>query len=95
MSKYWGPRSIENKHKLQNLLFTNGIVIDSEKRQYQTSKVNEIFSLISVISSDSRDKIKDPSLKNSDGSCFVELTEKSSNNLIQELQKFYTLNFMK
>jgi DNA invertase Pin-like site-specific DNA recombinase len=71
VSKYWSSGSIENKHKIQNLLFPNGIVIDPENRQYRTSKVNEIFSLISVISGDNSGKRKDPSLKNGDGSCLV------------------------
>ena len=71
VSKYWGSGSIENKHKLQNLLFPNGIIIDPENRQYRTSKVNEIFSLISVISRDNSVKTKNPSTKLVNGSCLV------------------------
>ena len=49
---YGASGSIENKVKLQKLLFPSGIVIEPVKRQYRTSKVNSVFSLILSISRD-------------------------------------------
>ncbi len=51
ISKYWASGSIENRIKLQKLLFPSGIVIDPVKRQYRTSKINNVFSLIASIPS--------------------------------------------
>ena len=52
-------------------MFPDGIVIKPENRQYRTSKVNEIFSLISVISRDDSCKRKNPSTNLVNGSCLV------------------------
>lgn len=52
-------------------MFPYGIVIEPENRQYRTSKVNQVFSLISSISKDKGDKVKDSSTLNEDESCLV------------------------
>ena len=52
-------------------MFPHGIVIEPVNRQYRTSKVNQVFSLISSISKDKGDKVKDSSTLNEDESCLV------------------------
>ena len=56
---------------LQKLLFPSGIIIDPIKRQYRTSKVNQIFLLTSSISRNKGGKEKDSSTLNEDESCLV------------------------
>ena len=71
ISKYWKSSSTDIKIRIQKLVFPSGIVIDPKKRQYRTSEINSVFSLISSISKDSEDKIKNPSTNNVDGSSLV------------------------
>jgi site-specific DNA recombinase len=44
-SKYRVSGSFNVKRNKQNVIFPNGLVLDTEKRQYLTSKVNSLFSL--------------------------------------------------
>ena len=44
-SKYWVSGSLNVKKSIQNIVFPEGLVLDTEKRQYLTSKVNSLFSL--------------------------------------------------
>ena len=44
-SKYWVSGSLYIKKTIQNVVFPDGLVLDTEKRQYLTSKVNSLFSL--------------------------------------------------
>jgi hypothetical protein len=50
ISKYWKSSSTDIKIRIQKLVFPSGIVIDPKKRQYRTSEINSVYSLISVIS---------------------------------------------
>ena len=68
---YGASGSIENKVKLQKLLFPSGIVIEPVKRQYRTSKVNSVFSLISSIAKDNRRETKNASTEKDDASWLV------------------------
>ncbi|WP_417364476.1 recombinase family protein [Galbibacter sp.] len=49
ISDYWKHGSIENKVRVQKLVFPSGIVIDPKNLQYRTSEVNSVFSVISSI----------------------------------------------
>ena len=44
VSKYWVSGNLNQRQRIQNLVFPEGICIDTEKRQYLTSKVNALFS---------------------------------------------------
>jgi hypothetical protein len=44
-SKYWVSGSLNVKKTIQNVVFPDRLVLDTEKRQYLTSKVNSLFSL--------------------------------------------------
>ena len=44
-SKYWVSGSLNVKKIIQNIVFPEGLVLDTEKRLYLTSKVNCLFSL--------------------------------------------------
>ena len=41
--KYWQLGSLEEKRKLQKVVFPEGIIIDTKNREYLTSKVNSLF----------------------------------------------------
>lgn len=91
ISDYWKHGSIENKIRIQKLVFPSGIVIDPKKREYRTTKVNSIFTLISCITMGKGAKTKNASSKLDDASRSVERTEKMSNQLLSELEKFSSL----
>ncbi|MBZ9628148.1 recombinase family protein [Psychroflexus sp. CAK1W] len=61
ISKYWRSSKTDDKIRMQKLIFPHGIVIDPIKRQYRTTEINSVFSLISSISRESEDKKKDSS----------------------------------
>ena len=46
ISKIWAYGDIENKLRVQNLVFPEGLTVDPKNRQYLTKKVNAIFSLV-------------------------------------------------
>src|SRR5690606_23862001 len=48
LSKYWASESVENKIRIQNLVFPEGVRIEPKNRQYLTSKVNKVFELTSA-----------------------------------------------
>jgi site-specific DNA recombinase len=45
ISKYWVSGSLDTKKRIQKILFPDGLVLDTQHRQYLTSKVNSLFSL--------------------------------------------------
>ena len=45
VSKYWASGNLDQRQRIQKLVFPEGLVIDTEKRQYRTSKVNALFSV--------------------------------------------------
>ncbi len=51
ISKYWASGDLETKKRIQQLVFKDGIVLDTKKRQYLTKKVNSIFSLSNGLNS--------------------------------------------
>lgn len=51
ISKYWASGDLETKKRIQELVFKDGIVLNTKKRQYLTKKVNNIFSLSSGLNS--------------------------------------------
>ena len=71
LSNYWKHSGIENKIAVQKLVFPKGIVIDPKKRQYRTSEVNSIFTLVSSIVFGEGGKMKNASPKLDDASRFV------------------------
>ena len=48
ISDCWGRGDIENKIRIQKLIFPEGLSIRAENREYLTKKVNGIFELISI-----------------------------------------------
>ncbi len=52
ISKYWVSGNIDIKKKIQKLMFPMGFCINTVKRQYLTSEVNQLFRLTSRISTD-------------------------------------------
>ena len=48
ISDCWGRGDVENKIRIQNLVFPQGLSIRAKNREYLTKKVNGIFDLISM-----------------------------------------------
>ena len=71
ISDYWKKGSIENKLRVQKLVFPSGIVIDPKKRQYRTKNINSVFTVIASISKDEDTKTKNSSSELNDESCLV------------------------
>ena len=71
VNKIWGSGNFETKTGIQNLVFPDGLYIDSVNRQYRTKKVNSIFKLIDSLSSDYCIKKEDESGTISDSSYLV------------------------
>jgi site-specific DNA recombinase len=71
ISKIWTSGDIETKLRIQKLVFPEGIVINPKKRQYLTTKVNQIFSITSTIKRDEKDCESKKPTDDVDGSCLV------------------------
>ena len=71
ISKIWASGDIDNKLRVQKLVFPEGLSIEPKSRRYLTTKVNSVFSLASVFTGvDEFDKNKKPT-SITDGSCIV------------------------
>ena len=44
VSKYWLSGNLDIRRRIQKLVFPDGLVLDTQKRQYLTSKINALFS---------------------------------------------------
>ena len=71
LSKYWLSEDLETSIRLQEMVFPEGIVIDSENRQYLTPKSNQLFSSNAAISTVSDGAKKNDTDKKSVSSCVV------------------------
>jgi site-specific DNA recombinase len=43
ISKYWGSEGLGTKKKIQELVFPDGLLLDTKNRTYLTPKVNNLF----------------------------------------------------
>lgn len=50
ISSYWASGDIETKHRIQKMMFPDGIVLDTKNRLYLTKKVNGVFAVTRAIS---------------------------------------------
>ena len=55
ISKYWGSEDLDTKKRIQELVFSDGLLLDMKNRIYLTNKVNSVFGLIPELSSVSED----------------------------------------
>ena len=46
ISNYWVCGTLENKQRIQKMLFPKGLYIVPEKRTYLTQNMNQVFQLI-------------------------------------------------
>ena len=56
LHKYWRKADVGLKKKIQELVFPEGVLIDTKKRQYLTKKVNSVFVVNSLLSSNCNHK---------------------------------------
>lgn len=59
LNKYWGYESVESKRRIQNVVFPEGLVVDTEKRQYLTKKINTVFTVSASVSGGNQNKKSD------------------------------------
>ena len=71
ISKTWANGNFYIKQRIQKVVFPEGIFINPKNRQYRTSKMNPVFTLISYISRDSGGKNKNASSDLLDASYLV------------------------
>ena len=71
IQKYWLLAKVENKKQIQKLVFPDGLILDTKKRQYLTSKVNELFVLNCSFSDEYRVEQKGLSTQKSEKSSTV------------------------
>jgi site-specific DNA recombinase len=50
LTSYWIQGDLDTKRKIQELVFPEGIFIETKKRQYLTKKINSVFNVMSVLS---------------------------------------------
>ena len=68
VSKYWLSGSLDLKRRIQKLVFPGGLVLDTQKRQYLTSKINSLFSAKQAFISLSEEAKKRIPIKNDEDS---------------------------
>jgi site-specific DNA recombinase len=71
ISDNWASGSYKYKSRLQKLIFPQGFFIEPENRQYRTSKTNNIFLILSAITSEIGGNEKDSLTKNVNESSIV------------------------
>lgn len=71
VSKHWVSGDLDHKKKIQKLVFPEGIRIDTQKRQYLTSKVNVLFSVKRSFTRNTKDCKKEFPTENGEESCLV------------------------
>ena len=76
---YWMLANVDNKKRIQKLVFPNGLILDAKNRQYLTSKVNELFVVNTSFSNEYMGKEKGLITDKSEKSSTVVLPDKVSN----------------
>jgi site-specific DNA recombinase len=71
ISKIWASGDIENKLRIQRLVFPEGLQIEPKNRQYLTDKVNTIFKEISIFTGATECSNNKKPTSFTDGSCLV------------------------
>jgi hypothetical protein len=55
VSKYWVSGNLDQRQRIQKLVFPEDLVIDTEKRQYRTSNINALFAVKCSFSNEKAD----------------------------------------
>jgi len=93
VSKHWASGNLNHKQRIQKLVFPEGIRIDTDKRQYLTSKVNGLFSEKRVFIRDTEGDKKEKPTENGGLSCLVAGVGETSNfELLKDLAE--VIDFM-
>lgn len=74
INKYWASGDFDNKQRIQNALFPNGLLINPESRAYLTDNMNQVFKLIPCLASVSEDGKNEKVGKIADSPCSVART---------------------
>jgi len=84
---------LKNKKEIQNILFPEGIVYNSKKREYLTKRMNEYFELAALFSRDYEENKKGNIGYFSDNSLTVAETFKISNQVINDFKRIVELTY--
>ncbi|MGH2666746.1 recombinase family protein [Flavobacterium sp.] len=82
MSKCWRNGDVENKIRIQNLVFPDGLSIKPKSREYLTKKVNVVFALIPTIKGSLEGSKNEKTHQNVDGFLLVAGSIQISNQII-------------
>ena len=77
--KYWQLGSLDEKRKIQKMVFPEGVVVDTNNRTYLTSKENSLFLAKSLFKRDSEGINKKLPIKSDEESSLVAGTGEISN----------------
>ena len=67
ISNCWSSGDVENKIRIQKLVFPEGLSIRAENREYLTKKVNSVFAVIPTITGDKKGTRKEKTHQKVDG----------------------------
>jgi site-specific DNA recombinase len=67
ISDCWGRGDVENKIRIQKLVFPEGLSIRAESREYLTKKINSVFAVIPTITEDKKGTKKEKTHQKVDG----------------------------
>lgn len=62
LSKYWAYESVASRRRIQDVVFPEGLTVDTVKRHYLTDKINSVFTISGSLS-DNKSNKKSDSLK--------------------------------
>ncbi len=85
---YWQLGTLEDKRKIQDLVFPEGIVLDTKKRTYLSSKVNSLFLAKSQFKRTSGGVNKKLPINSDEESSLVDYTIEISNlDLVKDIEE--------
>ena len=90
INNYWQLGDLEEKRKIQKLVFPEGIVVDTTIRTYLTSKVNSLFFAKSQFKRTSEGVNKKLPINSDEESSLVDYTVELSNlDLFRDLMELF------
>ena len=92
LSKLWASGNLEQKRKIQKMVFPDGIEYDHQNDVYRTFRTNSIFNVIHSLSETNRHKKNGNNADFSDYSRLVPLTGRNLNHILKVLRDLSALS---
>lgn len=87
----WTSGNLDEKKKLQKMVFPEGIAYDFENHCYRTNRVNSLFHAIPLLSRELAEKNKATSIKFDDLSLLVDYSYEISNRFYEDLMSVLSI----